>query len=479
MRLAARLRQVAVEVAPTRSTPDLVGSDLVANDVANGQVVEKIAAPADEPIIQPFQALRQRAHAELFARLGSRLYDPNLDEDGMRLLVGEELTLVLAGELTPLTEEERAELVRSLTADVLGHGPIEPLLEDPSVSEVMVNGTNRVYVERSGRLHRTDVQFLSEEHLRRVIDRIVARVGRRVDESSPMVDARLPDGSRVNAVIPPLAVDGSSLTIRKFAKEALGVEDLIAYGSLTQATADFLQACVHGKLNVLVSGGTGTGKTTLLNVVSSFIPADERIVTIEDAVELRLGQDHVVRLESRTANVEGRGEVGIRDLMRNALRMRPDRIIVGECRGGEALDMLQAMNTGHEGSLSTLHANTPRDAISRLETMVLMGGLDLPMRAIREQIGSAVDLIVQVSRLPDGSRKITHITEVEGLEGEIVTLTDLFVFDHSRGVDADGKYLGSLIPTGIRPRCTERLEQQGVVLPVSMFESEDAGSGAW
>ncbi|MGY9073632.1 MAG: CpaF family protein [Acidimicrobiales bacterium] len=465
MSLSARLRQVAMPA---------VAPEVVASVVAEPEPsAAKVASP------EPFRALRLRAHTELFARLGSRLYDPDLDEDGLRVLVLAELTEVLAAEVTPLSSDERVSLVKAITADVLGHGPIEPLLEDPEVSEIMVNGRNRVYVERSGRLHATDVRYLSDEHLRQVIDRIVARVGRRIDESSPMVDARLPDGSRVNAVIPPLAVDGPSLTIRKFAAKALTVDDLVAYGSLTEATAQFLQACVHGKLNILVSGGTGTGKTTLLNVVSSFIPADERVVTIEDAVELRLSQDHVVRLESRPANVEGRGSVSIRDLMRNALRMRPDRIIVGEVRGGEALDMLQAMNTGHEGSLSTLHANTPRDAVSRLETMVLMGGLDLPMRAIREQIGSAIDLFVQISRLRDGSRKITYITEVEGLEGEIVTLTDLFVFDHSAGVDAEGKSLGSLVPTGIRPRCTERLEDEGVFLPASMFEPEGAGPGGW
>jgi pilus assembly protein CpaF len=465
MSLSARLRQVAMPA---------VAPEVVASVVAEPEPsAAKVASP------EPFRALRLRAHTELFARLGSRLYDPDLDEDGLRVLVLAELTEVLAAEVTPLSSDERVSLVKAITADVLGHGPIEPLLEDPEVSEIMVNGRNRVYVERSGRLHATDVRYLSDEHLRQVIDRIVARVGRRIDESSPMVDARLPDGSRVNAVIPPLAVDGPSLTIRKFAAKALTVDDLVAYASLTEATAQFLQACVHGKLNILVSGGTGTGKTTLLNVVSSFIPADERVVTIEDAVELRLSQDHVVRLESRPANVEGRGSVSIRDLMRNALRMRPDRIIVGEVRGGEALDMLQAMNTGHEGSLSTLHANTPRDAVSRLETMVLMGGLDLPMRAIREQIGSAIDLFVQISRLRDGSRKITYITEVEGLEGEIVTLTDLFVFDHSAGVDAEGKSLGSLVPTGIRPRCTERLEDEGVFLPASMFEPEGAGPGGW
>ena len=313
------------------------------------------------------------------------------------------------------------------------------------------------------------MEFADEAHLRRVIDRIVSRVGRRVDEASPMVDARLPDGSRVNAVVPPIALDGSSLTIRKFARDPFTVQDLIDFGTLTRQTADLLDACVRGRLNIVVSGGTGSGKTTMLNVLSSFIPTDERIVTVEDAAELQLHQDHVVRLESRPSNVEGRGAVTIRDLVRNALRMRPDRIVVGEVRDGAALDMLQAMNTGHDGSLTTVHANTPRDALARLETMVLMAGMDLPVRAIREQIASAVDLIIQVSRLRDGTRRITHITEVVGMEGEVVTLQDLFVFDYKAGMDAAGRFLGTLQATGLRPTFLEGLSAHGITLPVETF----------
>ncbi len=343
---------------------------------------------------------------------------------------------------------------------MLGHGPIESLLRDPSVTEVMVNGPYSVYVERFGRLEKVAAEFDDEQHLRRIIDRICSRVGRRVDEASPTVDARLPDGSRVNAVVPPIALDGSTLTIRKFAAVPLTVGDLLQYGTLTRQAAEFLDACVRGRRTILVSGGTGSGKTTILNVLSSFVPADERIVTIEDAAELQLVQDHVVRLESRPPNSEGRGTITTRDLVRNALRMRPDRIVVGEVRDAAALDMLQAMNTGHDGSLTTLHANTPRDALSRLETMVLMAGMDLPIRAIRDQISSAVDLILQVSRFKDGARKITHITEVTGMEGDVVTLQDLFRYDTSARAE---------LPTGIRPHFTETLELYGVTLPSTMF----------
>jgi pilus assembly protein CpaF len=333
----------------------------------------------------------------------------------------------------------------------------------------MVNALEPVFVERAGRLYPTDSRFVSEDHLRQVIDRIVSRVGRRIDESSPMVDARLPDGSRVNAIIPPLSVDGPALTIRKFSRRAYTVNDLINFHSLTAEIAEVLSACVRGRLNILVTGGTGSGKTTLLNVLSSFIPEEDRIVTIEDAVELRLNQEHVIRLEARPPNIEGRGEVTIRDLVRNSLRMRPDRIVVGEVRSGEALDMLQAMNTGHDGSLSTLHANTPRDALARLETMVLMAGLDLPVRAIREQSASAVDLIVHMSRLRDGTRRITHVVEVDGMEGEIITLTDLFLYDYSAGMDADGRFVGTVRPTGLRPKFTERLGDLGIEIPPRLF----------
>ncbi len=430
------------------------------------------------PSVDPFAAVKERAQQALFDRLGTRMFDAELDEAELLEMVSTELVAVLETEAAALTPDERQGLVEQLCADVLGHGPIDELLADESVTEIMVSGTSRIYVEREGRLEESDIRFLNNEHLRRVIERIVSRVGRRVDESSPMVDARLPDGSRVNAIIPPLSVDGPSLTIRKFAKKGLTVDDLITKGSISREVADFLEGCVRGKLNILVSGGTGSGKTTLLNIVSSFIPEDERIVTIEDAVELRLRQRHVVRLESRPPNIEGKGAVSIRDLVRNSLRMRPDRIIVGEVRSGEALDMLQAMNTGHEGSLSTLHANTPRDAISRLETMVLMSGIELPVRAIREQIASALDLIVQIGRLRDGSRRVVKISEVNGLEGDIVTLTDLFEFDAGAGVDADGMFLGQLGATGLRPQCGPRLADQGITFPATLFQKSDAGDAA-
>jgi pilus assembly protein CpaF len=413
---------------------------------------ERPVAAAD-----PLAALRRRVEEALFRSLGARLHDPNLEEEELRALVGRELSTALAAEQTALSETEREQVVGLLAADVLGHGPLEQFLTDDAVTEVMVNGLDPIWVEREGRLEETDARFASEAHLRQVIDRIVSRVGRRVDESSPMVDARLPDGSRVNAVIPPLSVDGPALTIRRFAKHGFSVDDLVRSGSLTQQAADLLEACVRGRLNVLVSGGTGSGKTTMLNVLSSFIPDDQRIVTIEDAVELRLHQRHVIRLEARPPNIEGRGHVSIRDLVRNALRMRPDRIIVGEVRSGEALDMLQAMNTGHDGSLSTLHANQPRDALARLETMVLMAGFDLPVRAIREQMAAAVDLIVHVARLRDGSRRITHIVELEGMEGDVITLTDLFTYDHAEG---------RLRTTGLRPKFAEHLADLGVVVPL-------------
>jgi pilus assembly protein CpaF len=414
----------------------------------------------------PMDRVKGRAFEALFARLGHRLYDSSLTEDQLRDSVMAELDGLLSGELTQLSAGERQRLVADISADILGLGPIEVFLADPEVSEVMVNADDAIFVERHGRLHLTESRFVSVEHLRKVIERIVAGVGRRIDESSPMVDARLPDGSRINAIIPPLAVDGPMLTIRKFAKESLQVDDLISIGSLSNEAAQFLEACVVGKRNLLVSGGTGSGKTTLLNVLSSYIPDGDRIVTIEDAVELRLQQRHVIRLESRPPNLEGKGAVAIRDLVRNSLRMRPDRIVVGECRGGEALDMLQAMNTGHEGSLTTLHANSPRDAISRLETLVLMAGYDLPMRAIREQVASAIDVVVQLSRLRDGSRRVVSITEVVGMEGDVVTLSDLYRFDFEAGFDHEGRFAGALTPTGLRPTFGEELAWQGIELPL-------------
>ena len=366
----------------------------------------------------------------------------------------------------PLGDRER--LVEELISEILGLGPIEPLLKDSSVTEVMVNGPDSIYIERKCRLQKTDVRFRNTEHLMHIIDRIVTAVGRRVDESSPMVDARLADGSRVNVIIPPLSLTGPCVTIRKFSKDVLTVDKMIEFGSFDQRMAEFLEDCVKGRLNIVVSGGTGSGKTTLLNVLSSYVPASERIVTLEDSAELQLKQDHVVTLETRPPNIEGEGEVTMRDLVRNALRMRPDRIIVGECRTGEALDVLQAMNTGHDGSMTTAHANSARDALSRLETMVLMSGMELPLRAIRSQIASAVDIIVQIARLRDGSRKIINIAEVTGMEGDIITLQDLFRFEN-HGLDSDGRITGEFLTSGLRPMCTEKLAMNGVVLPPDLF----------
>jgi pilus assembly protein CpaF len=362
----------------------------------------------------------------------------------------------------------RDQMFHDILDDMLGFGPLQPLLDDPDISEVMVNGPKNIYVERRGKLVKTNIVFENDEAVLRVIEKIITPLGRRIDSESPTVDARLPDGSRVNAVIPPCAIDGSSITIRKFKKDKLGVAQMISYGSLTQNMADFIQACVKSRLNIVISGGTGSGKTTLLNVLSSFIPDDERIVTIEDAAELKLQQDHVVRLETRPPNSEGKGTVSIRELVRNSLRMRPDRIIVGECRGGEALDMLQAMNTGHDGSLTTLHANTPRDALSRLETMSLMSGMDLPLKVIREQIASAIDLIIQQTRLKDGTRKVTSITEVSGMEGDTIVMTEIFKFDQT-GTTPDGRVIGELKPTGIRPLFSPRLETSGFKLGPEVF----------
>jgi len=432
----------------------------------------------DRPL-DPLSEIKARANEALFARLGQRLFDSSMSEQQLHSYVVKELDVVLESELTELSGAERHDLVQAISADVLGLGPIETFMADPLVTEVMVNGDDSIYVERAGKLYLTEARFVSTDHLRQVIERIVSGVGRRIDESTPLVDARLPDGSRVNAVIPPLSVDGPMLTIRKFAKTAFTAGDLVTMRTLGQQSAEFIDACVRGKRNILISGGTGTGKTTLLNVVSSFIPESDRIVTIEDAVELRLHQRHVIRLESRPPNIEGRGAVPIRELLRNSLRMRPDRIVVGEVRGGEALDMLQAMNTGHEGSLSTLHANSPRDAMSRLETMVMMSGIELPVRAIREQVASALDLVIHLSRMRDGTRRVVEISEVSGMEGDTITLSSLFKFDYERGFDEDGNYAGDLMPTGLRPMFSDELRYMGVELSDSMLGTtfDDAVAG--
>jgi pilus assembly protein CpaF len=432
----------------------------------------------EEPSVEE-EALSAATAADDLADLKSRIHRRFVDEADVALVsrlsrellteqVKELANSMLQEEGRPLTQRQRGALITGVVSEIIGFGPLEPLLADSGVTEVMVNGADSVYVERGGRLHRSDARFENDAHVLRIIERIVAPLGRRIDETSPMVDARLPDGSRVNAIIPPLAVKGPSLTIRKFARVPYRVHDLQRFGTLTPAMANFLKACVTARLNVLVSGGTGSGKTTTLNVLSSFISPDERIVTIEDAAELQLQQDHVVTLESRPANLEGKGEISIRQLVRNSLRMRPDRIIVGEVRGGEALDMLQAMNTGHDGSLSTVHANTPRDVLSRLETMVLMAGTELPTRAIREQVSSAIQLICHQSRLRDGSRRITHITEVQGMESDIIVLQDIFRFEQ-RGMDETGRVLGETKATGLRPHFMETLTAHGITLPADTF----------
>jgi pilus assembly protein CpaF len=425
--------------------------------------------------VDPYAELKSRIHHACIAKLGPELFTKETTEelsDRVLHAVTEQLLL----DRTPLTREERRQIVGEITDDILGYGPIEPLLKDDSVTEVMVNGADRIYIERHGKIERTPASFVDDAHVMRIIDKIVSQVGRRIDESSPMVDARLPDGSRVNAIIPPLALKGPTVTIRKFSRDPYGMDDLVGFGTVTSKAAQFLAACVKGKLNILISGGTGSGKTTTLNAMSAFVPHDERIVTIEDAAELQLQQDHVITLESRPANIEGQGEIRIRELVRNSLRMRPDRIIVGEVRGPETLDMLQAMNTGHEGSLTTIHANSPRDALSRLETLVMTAGVELPHRAIREQIASAFDLLVQISRLVDGSRRITHVTEVLRMESDVITLQDIFVAkppdEEAAAASHASRLLSPLGCTGLKPHFLDKLATNGVALSPSFFQQD-------
>jgi len=425
----------------------------------------RVNAPITSPQAGSYFDLKTRVQNKLLSEL-----DPSMDitrTDDVRRTIQDLFEQILAEENIVLSRPERARLFEQIAAEILGFGPLQPLLEDDTITEIMVNGAKNIYIERKGKVHRVPVTFENNDHVMRIIDRIVAPLGRRIDESSPYVDARLPDGSRVNAVIPPISLVGPVLTIRKFSRNPITVEQLVQFGSVTQEAVQFLKACVEARLNIVISGGTGSGKTTLLNILSGFIPSDERILTIENAAELQLRQEHVVTLESRPPNIEGRGEITIRHLVVNALRMRPERIVVGEIRDEAALDMLQAMNTGHDGSMTTLHSNGPRDTLSRLETMTLMAGMDLPSRAIREQISSAVDLICHQERMRDGTRKVTNITEVSGMEGEVITMTDIFVFEQT-GVE-NGQIVGRLRPTGLRPKFMDKIEASGINLPPSIF----------
>ncbi|MGB8508375.1 MAG: CpaF family protein [Pyrinomonadaceae bacterium] len=425
----------------------------------------------DEPALnkqQVFQEMKQRLHRAVINRMDLTklgLLEPEqLHAEVARL--AEDLLLT---ENTPLSTTERERLVEDVRHELFGLGPLEPLLADPTISDILVNSPRNIYIERRGKLERTNVEFKDNEHLMRVIERIVSSVGRRIDESSPMVDARLKDGSRVNAIIPPLALDGPVISIRRFGSEPLRIGSLIEKNALTKEMAEMFEMCVHARLNILISGGTGAGKTTLLNALSAYIPENQRIVTIEDSAELQLQQPHTVRLETRPPNIEGKGEVSQRDLVKNALRMRPDRIVIGEVRGGEAIDMLQAMNTGHDGSLTTIHANTPRDALARIETMIQMTGMRLSDRAMRQQIASAISLVIQAARLSDGTRRVTSISEITGMEGEIITMQEIFHFER-KGMDKEGRVLGQFRPTGVRPRFAERLKQYGMQLPRVFFE---------
>jgi pilus assembly protein CpaF len=417
--------------------------------------------------------IKKNIHLKLIEELSDIIFRKNINDAELKSKVSSSAQKLVYENDFPLTIEEKTKIIDEIIDDIVGHGPIEEFLRDKEVTEIMINNPFTIYIEKFGKIYKTNKSFLDENHLMRIIDKIVSRIGRRVDESSPYVDARLPDGSRVNIIINPLALNGPVMTIRKFAADPFTIDDLIEMGTCTKKVAEFMKACVKGRLNIMTSGGTGTGKTTMLNVLSSFIPENERIITIEDAAELQLSQMHVIKLEARPPNIEGKGEVTIRDLVRNALRMRPDRIIVGEVRGGEALDMLQAMNTGHDGSISTLHANAPRDVLSRIETMVLMAGVELPVRAIREQVSSAINMIIHLNRLKDGSRKIVKITEVQGMEGEIITLQDIFQFDFAMGIDEKGRFKGVLKPTGLRPKFSTRLQDYGIDFSSNMFLGEE------
>jgi pilus assembly protein CpaF len=441
------------------------------------ELSERIAASrpgTGDAVNDAFADVKDRIHTALIAELGPQLFNNDVAAETLRSKVSDDVRARLALE-RGIALADRERLVGEIADDVLGHGPLERLLLDDTVTEIMVNGPGDVWIERKGRLYDTNVRFIDDAHLRRIINKMVSQIGRRIDESSPMVDARLPDGSRVNAIIPPLSLSGALVTIRKFSKRRLDLGDMVRLGTLSGPAVEFLEACVNAELNILVSGGTGSGKTTLLNALSTAIPSSERIVTIEDAAELRLNQRHVLRLESRPANIEGEGQITIRELVRNSLRMRPDRIIVGEVRGAEALDMLQAMNTGHDGSLSTVHANSSRDALARIETMVLMAGYDLPVRAIRQQVASALDLIMHLERLPDGSRRVIAITEVQRMEGDVVTLQDLFSFRVGES-SGRGSLPGHLDPTGLRPTFMSKFERKGVPLPAFMRGAAAAGA---
>jgi pilus assembly protein CpaF len=465
MSLLKRIEQGRGTSSEGEQPPVAAGEDGSESSRLASLQARRVNAPNTTPQAGSYFNLKTRVQNKLLAEL-----DPSMDiskTEEVRRTIQELFEQILAEENIVLSRPERVRLFEQISAEILGFGPLQPLLEDESITEIMVNGAKNIYIERKGRIHRVPMTFESNEHVMRIIDRIVAPLGRRIDESSPYVDARLPDGSRVNAVIPPISLVGPAITIRKFAKNPITLEQLIEFGTISAESLQFLKACVESRLNIVISGGTGSGKTTLLNILSQFIPSDERIITIENAAELQLRQEHVVTLESRPPNIEGRGEITIRNLVINSLRMRPDRIIVGEIRDEAALDMLQAMNTGHDGSMTTLHSNSPRDTLSRLETMTLMAGMDLPSRAIREQVSSAINLIVHQDRMRDGTRKVTYITEVSGMEGDVITTTDLFIYEQT-GVD-NGKVVGRLRPSGLRPKFMDAIEASGVHLPPSIF----------